>query len=104
MKLYLRRQAVIAWILLFSIAPMGVVKSIHTHEEKGITATHHCDHSSCNCAICQFHLLPYVAPTLLQLTVYLVMHHQETTERTLRVTKVTPYSYLLRAPPSSYSK
>jgi len=100
MKLYLRRQAIIAWLLLFTIAPMGIVKSFHTHESKGIVdAHHHCNDSGCNCSICQFHLLPYVKPVTFHLTVHLVAQVRDIAEPVFRITQTTPYSYSLRAPP-----
>ncbi|WP_321437433.1 hypothetical protein [uncultured Bacteroides sp.] len=99
MKLYLRRQAIIAWILLFTITPMGIVKSFHTHESKEVCATHHCNDSSCNCAICQFHLLPFVKPTTFYLNVHFVAQTRDVAERIFKVIKINPCSYSLRAPP-----
>ena len=99
MKLYLRRQAVIAWLLLFTIAPIGIVKSFHTHESGENSATHHCSDSSCNCAICQFHLFPYEKPAVFHLTVHLTVHTVEAVTNIFKVTQIFFYSYSLRAPP-----
>jgi hypothetical protein len=99
MKLYLRRQAIIAWLLLFTIAPMGIVKSFHTHEKGESSAAHHCSDSSCDCAICQFHILPFIETSVFHLKVHQIVRPCETVARIFKVRKVALYSYSLRAPP-----
>jgi len=99
MKLYLRRQAIIAWLLLFTITPIGLVKSFHYHDAGEVSTAHHCSGSVCNCDICQFHLFPYIKATVYNLTVHFVVRPYETIIRIFKVVKTTSYSYSLRAPP-----
>lgn len=58
-----RNRIFIAWVLLFTLLPLSLVKATHFHKAEeaaaGATATegHHND----GCPICQFFLSPFVA-------------------------------------------
>ncbi len=100
-RLNLKRQAGIAWLLLFTIAPMGIVKTFHVHEtEKSVTANQHSSGDACKCLICQFQLLPFVEASSFHLAIQEIAQSYERVVPICKIILKALPSYSLRAPPS----
>lgn len=60
-------RVVIAWVLLLSLMPVFIMKSLHFHNDGGVMLYHHSPagdlQSNCgggSCAICHFFISPFV--------------------------------------------
>jgi hypothetical protein len=102
MKLYPIRQLIFAWLLLFTIAPIGIVKTFHTHklENTSNDTKHANDNDACNCSICHFELLPFIETSNSQFAVHLPVVYFEPVSYSYKVSSMTSQSPSLRAPPS----
>jgi|SRR5574344_1256307 hypothetical protein len=101
MKRKITKQILFAWLLMFSIAPLGFVKEFHHHKscDTGTCENHHEESAPDDCSICQFHLLPFEEPVIFHLDLYRTYTKINQAVYLCKGSFAEPFCYYLRAPP-----
>lgn len=103
MKVKAKRRITIAWVLLFALMPLFVVKGIHHHNEQKIVISHSekgsVPTSNDECLICQFTLSPFTQVETVQICCIIPVFLFEPIFHLNRLRFRPTYSQCLRAPP-----
>ena len=94
----------IAWLLLVTLMPIFMVKTLHHHGEDDTTCHpqggHSHSSSSHQCPICDFMLSPFIQAEAFQLHIVLPVFDFRPEIRIDKVCRAKSYPYHLRAPPA----
>ena len=102
-----RNRIILAWVLLFTLMPMGIVKATHLHVRKGAVAMQAAPagagqsvSQSDSCPICHFFVSPFVEAPVLRVSFCARLVAFFVAPPCAGVVKAGVLAASLRAPPS----